>query len=97
MHCGTCTVHRMATMKRPVVYLSDEEWELAKTLATEYGVTISEVVRILLTGKVAQAEFEHALVNVQSVLDTSTDELAKMSDGLRSFGAPRPAPKPGQR
>lgn len=44
----------MATMKRRVIYLSDEEWERLKTRATELGLTISAYLRTV--AKIAGTE-----------------------------------------
>jgi hypothetical protein len=42
-------MHRMATMKRRIVYLSDEEWTRIGVIATDHGLTISAEIRGRLT------------------------------------------------
>jgi len=39
-------MHRMATMKRRVIYMSDDEWALAQTQASDRGMTVSAYVRL---------------------------------------------------
>ena len=43
-------MHRMATYKRRIIYLSDEEWAGLHERATGRGFTISEYVRRLING-----------------------------------------------
>lgn len=49
VHRGTCTVHRMATQKRRVVYLSDAEWAIVEAEARRHAMTISAYLRSLIT------------------------------------------------
>lgn len=44
----------MATMKRRVIYLADEDWERLKTRAAELGMTISAYLRT--TARIANTE-----------------------------------------
>jgi hypothetical protein len=41
-------MHRMATYKRRIVYLSDEEWRMVGQIAEQRGRTISGHIRALL-------------------------------------------------
>lgn len=50
MHRGTCTVYRMPTQKRRVVYMSDEAWESAKRQAKPHGLTVSAYIQGLVIG-----------------------------------------------
>jgi hypothetical protein len=43
-------MHRMATYKRRIVYLSDEEWEAVSAKSQARGFTISEYIRRILNG-----------------------------------------------
>lgn len=42
-------MHRMATYKRRIVYLSDEEWERISTIAHDHGLTVSAEIRGRIT------------------------------------------------
>jgi len=59
-------MHRMATQKRRVVYLSDEAWETAKSKAAKRGLSISAYIQSHLVvsaedrARIEQAQKEFA-------------------------------------
>ena len=84
----------MATMKRRVIYLTDEQWADLQAQARGERTTISNLIRhgmalIPPTGHADESPVEFVYLGPN----------ATPKDAARArerFGAPRPAPKPGR-
>lgn len=100
MHRVPCTMHRMATQKRRVIYLSDDVWEATLAEAERGGVTASALIRDCLL----RGHLRHRTdMKPEGVIDT-TEQLARtdafiaraIEDAARSRPF-TPVPKPGKR
>jgi hypothetical protein len=78
-------MHRMATQKRRIVYLSDEEWLMLKAHARAHGVSISQTIRDMWN-IAAQANPASRSTTI------AINRAAKIERD--TFGHARPAPKP---
>ena len=77
MHRGTCTMHRMSTQKRRVVYFTDEEWEDARHRATNLDMTISAYIRSsVIGGQVIPVRVQQAALTSMAATLTQADRDA---------------------
>ena len=84
-------MHRMATYKRRIVYLSDEEWQSLQEKSRARGYTISEYVRRVVNAHEPSTSTWAAVKSAKTgepyALQGRPDEPVRMV---------RPVPKPSQ-
>ena len=99
-------MHRMATMKRRVIYCSDEVWAMAKRQAEAHDLSVSDWLRSLVTADAFERQESKrrpdvaaALAQTDAVLFGSTLTNPMYNPGGDIIRVPefRPVPKPGKR
>lgn len=85
-------MHRMATQKRRVIYLSDVEWEVARRGAEANETTISAYVGLLIRGAATPAM--RVAVGVAHAIEATMPDVPVHLGPPRGFAEFRPAPKP---
>jgi hypothetical protein len=81
-------MHRMATQKRRVIYMSDKEWAEAGRLASQMGLSVSGYLRALVVGgRIAPPAVAREMERIERDLTERPGPFAQF----------RPVPKPGQR
>lgn len=97
-------MHRMATMKRRVIYVSDAEWADWQWVANGDGVSVSELIRTAMLDETALDDepLPPRGPRQRSDLNGPTGDLSDVLGTVAvnaSTGRPafRPAPKPSQK